>query len=140
MSVTSFQCNLTAHRPRGIVTSDEFLVPLTAEAGGLIAYAVADRPAGTTGIIAFQPPRLDVFTGAERHDHFQAAVAAQLNAIGVWLLPRAPALLHLRSNDVRPQFIVELWMNQDQMDLHLPAALLGSLAAANVEIYILSNE
>ena len=41
---------------------------------------------------------------------------------------------------VRLQLLVELWTNQDQMDLHLPPELLSALGAAGIDVYALSNE
>ena len=141
MAVSFVRCVLVASRPGGLVTSAE-LAPVTAgtDATALPVEVVADRPGRSATIVFGDDLSSDAFTGDARHDAFDDAVVQRLRAVGAWVMPRAPAVRALASAGVAVELLIELWLDQDQLDLHLPVELLAALGAAGVGVYVLSNE
>lgn len=142
MSVKHAQFNLVASHGNGPpVLSSEFLVPLAAVVGGVVSDVRADGGKWSSGKIVFGQVALADFAGAfEPPEHFAAAMAARLDAIAGWMEPRVEAMQSLARAGLQLQFIVELWMDQDQMDLHLPPRLMAALGKAGIVAYVLSNE
>jgi len=77
----------------------------------------------------------------EAHDDFERAINACLLDFAVWLSQISSEEINAtRSAGLNPWVIVNLWIDSDQMDFHLPPLLSTELGRLGLELYILSNE
>ena len=142
MAVKQITASLVAtHLDGRSVTSKEFLEPLKIDSDSRFVRVAADRPKGMSALIEFFHSDIAAHRGApERYVSFDNEVASSFDSVGTWLGGRVDALQSMANNGLRLLFIVEIWINQDQMELVVPPAVLLACGQAGIRLQVISND
>jgi hypothetical protein len=148
MAVGSVLIGLQASRGDGRgVTSAEFLDPLNIQPGDVEATR-ADGGAWASGMIHFAIVRYSAFahidTSADagaQSEAFFAGVVAAFRAAARFLDERpASVTAAIRAAGLSLRLFVDVWMDQDQMELELPPELLAACGRHGLGAYVISND
>jgi hypothetical protein len=71
---------------------------------------------------------------------FEEDITAAFAAVAEWTDSRSAALRDLRATGLKVVLLIDLFMNDDQMEIVLPSAMLQALGSANVPVHIISND
>jgi hypothetical protein len=148
MAVGSVLIGLQASRRDGRgVTSAEFLDPLSIQPGEVEATR-ADGGAWASGMIYFAVVRYSAFThidtsadaGAQSEAFFAGVVAAFRDAARFLDQRQPSATAAMRAAGLSLRLFVDVRMDQDQMELELPAELLAACGRHGLGVYLISND
>ncbi len=148
MAVGSVLIGLQASRRDGRgVTSAEFLDPLSIRPGEVEATR-ADGGAWASGMIYFAVVRYSAFThidtsadaGAQSEAFFACVVAAFRDAARFLDQRQPSATAAMRAAGLSLRLFVDVRMDQDQMELELPAELLAACGRHGLGVYLISND
>ncbi len=143
MAVGSVQICLTgSFRDDRGVTTERFLTPLNIQPDEEVESSRADGGKWQSGVVYFPVTRLrDFATAEEPSEAFFAQLKQRLLAIARFLDNRPPAVtVALRSSGMELRLIIDVWMDQDQMELELPPELLAACSRHGLPVYIISND
>jgi hypothetical protein len=148
MAVGSVLIGLQASRRDGRgVTSAEFLDLLSIQPGEVEATR-ADGGAWASGMIYFAVVRYSAFThidtsadaGAQSEAFFASVVAAFRDAARFLDRRQPSATAAMRAAGLSLRLFVDVRMDQDQMELELPAELLAACGRHGLGVYLISND
>ena len=144
MSIQAINLVLSAQsRDRRVVTSEIFLDPLN-RASSLSQtdfQCIADREPGRSGLIVFYERNISEISDAEPYEILEHELALKMKEIADWLhaIP-ASVFEELKSNGLQLFFIIETWIDADQLDLELPPSFMKELGSHEIPLTIISNE
>jgi len=148
MAVGAVLIRLQASRGDGRgVTSAEFIDPLNIQPGEVEATR-ADGGAWASGMIYFATVRFSAFAhidtsgdaGAQSEAFFAGVVEASQGAAR-FLDGRPPSVTAaIRAAGLSLRLFIDIWMDQDQMELELPAELLAACSRHGLGVYMISND
>ena len=142
MAVQHMRIVLSAYLTNGQVNdAAEYLRGLGVSTG---PYSVAPQPSPKAAV-NLEIGNIEAAEFAEHGDeqwnHFEAAVGQCLSRFGEWLATVPTQNMdRLREAGWKVWSIANLWIDQDQMDFHLPPVLSAQLGRLELELYVLSNE
>jgi hypothetical protein len=148
MAVGSVLIGLQAARDDGRgVTSAEFLDPLNIQPGEVEATR-ADGGAWASGMIYFAIVRYSAFAHIDtsvdagaQSEAFFAGVVEAFRSAARFLDERPPSVTAaVRAAGLSLRLFVDVWMDQDQMELELPAELLAACGRHGLGAYVISND
>src|SRR5262245_19574635 len=148
MAVASVLIALQASRHDGRgVTSAEFLDPLNIQPGEAEATR-ADGGAWASGVIYFAIIRYSAFahidTSADagaQSEAFFAGIVEAFRGAARFLDERSPSVTAaICAAGLSLRLFVDVRMDQDQMELELPAELLAACSRHGLGVYVISND
>lgn len=148
MAVGSVLIGLQASRKDGRgVTSEEFLTPLNIQPGE-VDTTRADGGAWASGMVYFAVVRHSDFAHVDtssdagaRSAAFFAAVIEAFRSAARFLDRRCPEITaEMQVAGLSLRLFIEVRMNQDQMELELPAELFVACGRHALGAYVISND
>ncbi len=76
----------------------------------------------------------------EPTEAFDEAVWRELERAARWIVPRAGTLCALARGGMTLELLIDFAMDQDQMELILPASLLSACGSAELRTHLISND
>jgi hypothetical protein len=134
------QVSLRAWAP-GVTVGGDFatLMSLTAEDGFRTEPGL--EPGQASLIYFVDEERATYAAMAEPSGSFAAAIEQRLLSAAAWLQSRSPdAWTSCRTRGLKLDVFVGSWIDQDQLDLDLPAPFLLACGQANLGITIVTND
>jgi hypothetical protein len=135
MAVKSVDVGLTGMTESGIVTADDFLAPLRAEAQYPIARVSPGGARWQSGVVEFAVVSFEDFQSeAEPRAAFERALTQYLESIADWLGERTASILAIVSRGTRVELTIAVEIDLDQFEIVVPTKL--AVAAGNASIPI----
>ena len=103
---------------------------------------LAGRGRWASALIVFADLKAADYSGsAEPWEDFSAAVLAKLDGVAIWLDRQPPASFQqMRRGGLTVDLFLALWIDDNQVDLSLPASLLLSCGRLGLDIVMVSND
>jgi hypothetical protein len=147
MSVGSVLIGLQASGCELGVSTSKFLDQLAIQPGE-VESTRADGGAWASGMVYFAVVRYSDFAhvdassdGGAQSIAFEAGIAKAFQTAARFLDRRPPAITAaMRAEGLSLRLFVELRMDQDQMELEFPPALLAACGRHSLGIYVISND
>ena len=121
------------------VTSEAFVAPLRISDERM--EALADRGAWKSALITLSRRTIKDYEDCdEPHDAFAADVTSDLQRAAQWLQERRIEIETLKGRGMRLDVFVDLWIDQEQMELSLPPSLLGVCGDLGLKLEMITND
>lgn len=143
MSILSVNLVLSASRSDGgQVTGESFLAPLGLSSDHSRGWqCVADRSPGMSGLVIFLERSINDITGPEPYETLTLELETTFRDIAGWLTSLSPSVISgVNEEGIELSFIIEAWIDQDQIDIELPPCLMLALGSNGIPFYLISNE
>lgn len=142
MAVQTVSVFLRAVFPDGRGVGDaDFLDPLDVRADSTVLEIQCGRGPWQSALLTFSRRVLGDFASEEDpSESLSGAVQGDLQHLALWLQPRSAAVGLLKQRGLQVDVVVDLWIDQDQMDLILPPDFLSACARAGLSVVIVSND
>ena len=133
---------LRAWRPNGIVPFEEFFPPLQLADSDRYEKYGAQNGYRSTAIVVFRDLKLrDFHSEDDPWGAMAVELAETLRGIVKWLRERpVDAFDGFRQSGIRVDFMIQMWIDQNQLDLSIPASLAAACGALGIGIQIITNE
>jgi hypothetical protein len=142
VSLQSITISLRAYYDDGRnVASERFISPLDI-VDSEVVEVLSDRGMWASALVVLVRMRLsDYSASAEPYEVFSAALSGKLEDIAVWLDRQSPdAFRQMRSEDLVTDLFLDAWIDDDQIDLALPASLLAACGRLGLSIGMITND
>jgi hypothetical protein len=142
VGVTLLSATIQATFPDGRGVRAEDLKALEVETEDGVTSVQASGEPWTAGLISFPSILLTAFAShAEPSESFFAEAQRMLEMVARFLDRRTPQKIQrLTSQGMSLRVLIEIRIDQDQMELSLPPALLSACGRHAIEILIISND
>ncbi len=142
MAVESFELSLRGYYKDGhAVTRDVFAEPLNARRSEGIVDVVCDRGSWQSGLIVLSQRRVsDYEQESEPHEAFAAEIRVDLERIARWLVEREEGVSRIKEAGLTVDVFMDVWIDQDQLELSLPPSLLLACGRLGLEVQIVTND
>jgi hypothetical protein len=140
--IYSVQAVVQASRPGGQnIGRAEFVDTVRADPAEADSVTF-DRGPHSASNVKFRPVRLREYrTAADPYEAFAAALTAHFREIGRWIDARPNGGFdRVRAGGITVRLFIDVWMDQDQMDVELPVELLAGCARAGLPMFLISND
>ncbi len=124
------------------VRQEDFHKPLQLAKEDEVETSYGSGKQWESGGVCFAPVRLRDFSSTEEpSEEFFKEVARRLIAIAGFLERRPTAVFQrFQSDGLKVRILIDVWMNQDQMEVDLPCELLIACARHGLGISLISND
>lgn len=148
MAVGSVYIGLQASRRDGQgVTTSEFLTPLNIGPDEVLERR-ADGGQWASGMVCFAIVRQNAFAHVDtsvdagaQSEAFHAGVVEAFRGVAKFLDQRAPEVTAcIRSEGIALRLFVDVYMDQDQMELELPPEFLAACGRHRIGMYVMTND
>ena len=142
MAVQSVRMSLRGYYADGRkVTSDVFVAPLNLTEGDRITEIVCDRGAWHSALLVFSQRRISQYGAeSEPHEALASQIRTDLEYLAEWLQRHEPELSRLKATGLKLDVFFDLWIDQDQLELAIPPALLLICGRLGLSIEMITND
>ena len=123
------------------VSPGVFLVPLDLSPSDSIVETTCDRGPWQSALVVFSRRRIGDFRSAsEPHEAFAAALASDLLNLETWLEAHGRQVAAVKASGVEMDVFLDLWIEQDQLEICLPPPLLLACGQLDLKIEMITND
>jgi hypothetical protein len=142
MAVLNASIVLISSYPDGRnVSRSEFVGPLVALPSDRVTSVTFDGGAWTSSNIEFSNFNLDSYRAqAEPSEAFFEDVERIFSGVASWIDERRGLLKSVRESGLELTLLVDMVIDQDQLELVLPAAVLRAAGEAGIPIQVITND
>lgn len=142
MAVFHLEMTLVGSFPDGqIVSEDKFAGPLRAVVGERVLRVESGHSKWQSGQVQFMNRNLEFYKdAAEPSEVFFAEIAETFVFIASWIDERRSELDAVRKSGLHVFLLIDVFMDQDQMELTVPPVLMRALGMAQIPIQIIGND
>lgn len=101
----------------------------------------SDSIGGATGVILSQSRYSPQPGDFESSDRFMKVLAAELEKTAEWIRMQSPeAFARLRAAGLQTRLYIDMWIDQNQLDLEIPWQLSYECGIRQIPVYVITNE
>lgn len=94
-----------------------------------------------SGLVIFLERSINDITSPEPYETLTRELEANFQDIADWLTSLSSSVIPgMNEEGIQLSFIIEAWIDQDQIDIELPPCLMLALGLNGIPFYLISNE
>jgi hypothetical protein len=143
MAIQGVNVSLRAyHREWGKVGSGDFIRSLQITDSDLIVEAQSDVGSSKMAVVALVETQISDYSASpEPYEAFAEAIKSKLGHVATWLDKRPlEGFDRARQEGLTVDLLVELWINDDQMELSFPSSFLAACGRLGLNIEMITND
>lgn len=143
MSIISLDVLLHCYHKDGHnIKHDDFIGLLEGITDSCVSDSVADNGEDAASYLVLLSLNVSQFEREEEpYEAFSAEMTHGFELMAEWLNKQSSEVFEkLRNNDFKVSLFIDMWIDQDQLQLSLPARLLSSCARLEIGIEAISND